>query len=96
MDDEIDHLKEFEDKARTRDAYDYSVLDLRDYWSAKRRDPQALPAWRKAAGPRAPRSSKFTPEQIADMQFSTDHINDVAARNNATTATVRTYRAAKY
>lgn len=91
MDEEIDHLMVFEALAREVRSHSYEFIDLRDYWNAKRLDPDAIPCWR-SPGDRRKAKRAFTPEQIADMTFSTDSTRVVAARNGVSQQTVANFR----
>lgn len=91
MDEEIDHKAEFEKAAREIRTHSHRITDLREYWAAKRLDPQAQPEWRKE-GNRKHAKRQFTPEQIDDMKYSADSLRVVAARNGTTAPTVAFFR----
>lgn len=91
METQPDPLKEFEALARRSQSYAYFTLDLRDYWAAKRRDPDASPEWTKVGSSKKAKR-EFTDQQLQDMRSSTDALRVIAERNQTTAETVRAYR----
>lgn len=91
MSEDIDHLKAFERASRENLSTNYvdlfGLADLRAHIRAdKTGEPVAQPKPSKQA------KREFTPEQIRDMETSTDPLTVIANRVGTSHQTVSTYR----